>query len=106
MFNAEEYSVSTKLVSGQEELIRKLLFQLNKDLKVDLFTYPLNDFNQLAHLIESILIEKQNELGRLLYQVDIDEKQVSGLNDFRTLSYIILEREAKKVLFREQYKNG
>lgn len=106
MFNAEEYSTSTKLVSRQEELIRKLLIQLNKDLKVDLFTYPLKDFNQLAHLIESILIEKQNELGRLLYQVDIDEKQVLGLSDFRTLSYIILEREAKKVLFREQYKNG
>lgn len=106
MFNAEEYSPSTRLISGHEELIRKLLIQLNKDLKVDLFTYPLNDFKQLAYLIESILIEKQNELGRLLYQIDIDEKQVLGINDFRTLSYIILEREAKKVLFREQYKNG
>ncbi len=106
MSNAEEYSQSAELISGHEELIRKLLLQLNKDLIVDLFQFPESNFEKIADLIEAILIEKQNDLGRLLYQIDIDERLVEGVSDFKTLSYIILEREAKKVLFRDQYKNG
>lgn len=106
MFDAEKHSPNTELISGQEELIRKLHLQLNKDLKVEIFQFPEKDFEKIAALIEAILIEKQNELARILYQIDIDERLIQGLDDFKTLSYIILEREAKKVLFREQYKNG
>tara|TARA_R110002072_G_scaffold95446_7_gene210376 strand:- start:874 stop:1194 length:321 start_codon:yes stop_codon:yes gene_type:complete len=105
MFNKQKYFPSKSLLAANKSLIDQLLLQLNKDLKVDSFKKPLEDFESLAQQIEDVLIAKQKEMAMLLYQIDINENQLKGLSDFKILSYMVLEREAQKVLFREQFKN-
>lgn len=105
MFNGVPLNEKTQLVCREESLLQNLIHQLNKDLGVEKFHYPIENLSTVLDGIESILIQNQNDLGPFLYRVDLSEKQTSSVEDFRSLSILVLERVAEKIIFRHQYKN-
>ena len=68
-------------------------------------------FKQLSFYIDKLLSEDSEKLMSLLYQIDLSEKELSKKDpnvEFETIPEIIthkiLERELKKVLLREYFK--
>ncbi len=68
-------------------------------------------FSQLNVFIDKLLSEDSEKLMSLLYQIDLSEKELSRKEpniEFETIPEIIthkiLERELKKVLLREYFK--
>tara|TARA_R110002049_G_scaffold24286_5_gene86222 strand:- start:227 stop:574 length:348 start_codon:yes stop_codon:yes gene_type:complete len=102
--------------SQQLDLYKKLIHQLNKDLKlanIDL------DFHEeilpsslkllLHETVYKLIQEKFIEYLNLLYIIDVPEKSIEQLDGSDTLklsddvSFLILKREWQKVWFRHQY---
>ncbi|MBN1952958.1 MAG: hypothetical protein JW801_17265 [Bacteroidales bacterium] len=107
---------------NDEEIVRKTAGQVIKDfslfgLDID---FPVNIhmaydelFDQLTLVIEKLLRNNQSRLYSLLYAIDISEKSINkGAREMgdlplqETITHLILERELKKVLTREHFRNA
>ena len=102
--------------ANQFNLYKKLIAQLNKDLKyanIDLVFIETVSPEQLkSKLHETIFLliqQKFSDYLNLLYIVDVSEKKIKALdgNDILKLSeevtFLILLREWQKVWFKNQY---
>jgi hypothetical protein len=89
----------TYLELQQPQLKEALRRQLAKDLNLRLQDLPKQN---LAQWLGQYLATQGSTLPRLLYQIDISERMDLPEN-FAMLAQKILEREAQKVLFREQF---
>jgi hypothetical protein len=83
--------------------------QLHRQLAKDLGLSPVPDFfyeeDLLAGLTSHLAQRAQQNpraLYQLCYQVDLPEERVAQAYDLRELALLMVEREAQKVLLREQ----
>ena len=90
------------ILSGKPNLFKALINQLNKDLATNIFCENDNSFDKLILKIEEFLSGNPNELGQILYRVDIEESKVISLNNYHDLATAILLRESQKVILRQQ----
>lgn len=64
---------------------------------------------KLSQLIDQLLSNQQSTLLQLLYRIDISEKAVlqvlGSTKESEEIAHLILERELKKVLLRNYFKN-
>lgn len=87
--------------------------QLNKDLLLCGYSLQI-DASSSDHLFIQILIEflsheRQNNLEKLthfFYRIDLAENQINNLHDMdvEELTYLVLNRLKKKVIFRSNFK--
>lgn len=100
---------------NRAEFVEKTIQQINKDLLglggelkfIDhLSEPPLNYFSQkLAELLKDL---KAAQLQQFVYRVDLKqsdfEMALRKEDDFQTLAYFVLRREAQKVYLRAFYR--
>ncbi|QLE01112.1 hypothetical protein HX109_05860 [Galbibacter sp. BG1] len=104
-------------VASEEKLYKKLVLQLNKDLKLanheeefalDISAEKLK--RDLHEIIYILINERFADYLNFLYIIDVPEKQVKSLdgNDVVQLSeevtFLVLKREWQKVWFKNKYK--
>lgn len=89
----------------RQYLLDQLRRQLAKDLGLsaqeDLLTAENLPATLEAHLARRAQ-QNQQDLRQLCYRIDLAEEKVQQAGDFEALAWLILEREAQKVLLREQ----
>ena len=105
---------------NNRELLLQTVRQLQKDFSEFSITISFNgtepdpyDYlvGQLTLVLEKLLETRREVLMNLLYRIDLSEEQVSkcvstSMNETATaLARLILERELKKVLLRNYFKN-
>jgi len=66
--------------------------------------------SQITPIIKRLLHNNRKKFLSLLYRIDVDEKEVDGAftssgADVDNIADLIIERELKKVVIREYYKN-
>ncbi len=106
---------------NDREIVRKTAGQILKDFArfgielefpSDLAMAYVDLFDQLAQVIREMLAINTSTLYPLLYTIDLDEMaiqrgagEMSELELPDVIAHLILERELKKVLLREYFKN-
>ncbi|PLX25016.1 MAG: hypothetical protein C0599_01450 [Salinivirgaceae bacterium] len=93
---------------------RKVLEQIRKDfvqLELEIDIENPEVIPQMQFHLEKLLESGMEKLMNLLYRIDISEKKIVALSDedphmpYRdVLTFLIIQREAQKVMFRELYK--
>jgi hypothetical protein len=93
---------------------RKVLEQIRKDfvqLELEIDIENPEVIPQMQFHLEKLLDSGMEKLMNLLYRIDISEKKIVALSDedphmpYRdVLTFLIIQREAQKVMFREMYK--
>ena len=109
---------SEEIIAQSEglRLYKKLVLQLNKDIKrANLDTEFLNDISpsdlklKLHEMIHNIILNKYNDYLNLLYIIDVSEVKIKNIEANSTLeisekiTYLILLREWQKVWFKSNY---
>lgn len=109
---------SEEIIAQSEglQLYKKLVLQLNKDIKrANLDTEFLNDISpsdlklKLHEMIHNIILNKYNDYLNLLYIIDVSEGKIKKIEANSTLeisekiTYLILLREWQKVWFKSNY---
>lgn len=96
--------------SGEKHSYKnQLIAQLEKDLRM---TYSEHDAETVYKETLQILSEKvhSNQLGELLYRIDLNEKVAQNCmaqeSPIDCITSAILSREAQKVFFRIQHSQG
>lgn len=102
-------------------LVQETARQIIKDLEI--FGYEIefsgkqetayNELSsQLTPIIDRLLSTNYQQLLTVLYKIDLDEKRISQLildfneqNVSAQIAHLIIERELKKVLIRNYFKN-
>lgn len=89
--------------SQQRRLSDLLRRQLAKDLQLPLREIPGE--NLIRYLRDQVaeLMRHPENLAALCYRIDIHEEAMAPTADAEALAMLILEREASKIIFREQY---
>lgn len=95
---------------------RKVLEQLHKDfvqLELDIDIDDPDVISQMQFHLEKLLETGMEKLMNLLYRIDISEKKIVEFSDqdphmpYRdVLTFLIIQREAQKVMFRQLYNPG
>lgn len=93
---------------------RKVLEQIHKDfvqLELEIDIENPEVIPQMQFHLEKLLESGMEKLMNLLYRIDISEKKILAMSDedphmpYRdVLTFLIIQREAQKVMFRELYK--
>ncbi len=92
------------------EVIRNTALQVAKDFAMFGFdiSLPVNELHayedlmaQLTPVIEMQMHKNPEQLNRLLYRIDVSEKQSAVATNARELTHLILERELMKVITRK-----
>lgn len=109
---------SEEIIAQSEglRLYKKLVLQLNKDIKrANLDTEFLNDISpsdlklKLHEMIHNIILNNYNDYLNLLYIIDVSEEKIKSMEANSTLeisekiTYLILLREWQKVWFKSNY---
>ena len=110
---------STSLADLKNELVdpgfnRKVLEQIRKDfvqLELEIDIENPEVIPQMQSHLERLLETGMEKLMNLLYRIDISEKKIVRFSEsdphmpYRdVLTFLIIQREAEKVLFRQIYK--
>lgn len=105
---------------NNHDLLLETVKQLQKDFSEVSISIPFNGsepnpyhylINVLTPLLAELLDTRTEKLMNLLYRIDISERQVSGAiagavgEAAGNLAHLLLERELKKVLLRNYFKN-
>lgn len=97
------YWRSLKTHSQQKRLKDLLRRQLAKDLQLFLREIPEEDlWNTLRQRLQELALQPEH-LADLCYRVDLGEEVKLSTWEAGELAMLILEREARKIIFREQY---
>jgi hypothetical protein len=102
-----------------EQIVKETALQVIKDFALFGMEISFPDdihmaydelFNQLTIFVESLMKRDPEKLSALLYQIDLDEKQMKNatiepFHEHEWISDMILEREFMKVLTRNYFKN-
>lgn len=109
---------SEEIIAQSEglKLYKKLVLQLNKDIKrANLDTEFLNNISpsdlklKLHEMIHNIILNKYNDYLNLLYIIDVSEEKIKNIEANSTLeisekiTYLILLREWQKVWYKSNY---
>jgi DNA-binding CsgD family transcriptional regulator len=99
------------------EFLQKLEAQLAKDLypvewgELSAEPTPISILTKLQHAVFNLIQNHNNSLSQILYRVDISEGKIRSLMASTTsekraeiLAFQLLEREAKKVWLRMNYR--
>ncbi len=107
---------------NRNEIIQQVAAQIEKDFaqfgmevhfsgKIEMAYTEL--FNQVDNHIDDLLINDYHRLKILLYQIDLSEKKIAqtackypDVPQSKILTELIIERELKKVLIRNYFKEN
>jgi hypothetical protein len=100
-----------------EQLLEKLVEQLNKDFQLAninkhfIATIPAKRLkNELDTLVLDLISNKYDDYLNLLYRIDIPEKELVYIkgdkltDSIEQISFLILKREFQKVWLKKNYK--
>lgn len=103
------------------DLVKLTAEQLTKDFEIFGFDITFSGKNETAYLeltdqifpiIEHLFKTDYSKLMSLMYKIDLNENQIkSVIKDFKQeeiiaeITHLILERELKKVVIRQYFKN-
>lgn len=100
-----------------ENLLLKLIEQLNKDFKLSGISKVFditNSFEKLNEELKEILLNliqfKYDDYLNLMYRVDISEKELATINNnnlvdvVNQIAFLTLKREFQKVWLKQKYK--
>ena len=95
---------------------RKILEQLRKDfvqLELEIDIDDPDVISQMQFHLDKLLESSMEKLMNLLYRIDISERKIIEFREqdphmpYRdVLTFLIIQREAQKVMFRQLYKPG
>lgn len=98
-----------------QDMIQKVLEQIEKDfaqLDLSIDTKRGDVIATIQQHIESLLHGDFQRLQNLLYRIDVDDtkrtflqSQHSDMSERDVITFLIIQREAQKVFFKEYYKN-
>jgi hypothetical protein len=103
-------------VKPSAEMVSDTILQIEKDFAISGFTYQTRTANSLPALVPELLQEivrlkeiKSPELMRIIYRVDLTEKQYARVNSMvgdqsENLAKAIVLRSFQKVHIRRNYK--
>jgi len=93
---------------------QKVLRQIEKDfaqLRIEIDIHNMEVIQQIQEQVDLLLISDQQRLMNLLYRIDINEKKIGELQmhdptvpERDVITFLIIQRELQKVIFRELYK--
>ncbi len=95
-------------------LRKKVLQQIDKDflqLNLEIDIHGTEVIRQMQQEVEKLLHNDSQRLMNLLYRIDISEKKIRDLHNNKpsmperdVITFLIIQRELQKVIFRELYK--
>ncbi|MEL4306994.1 hypothetical protein [Joostella sp. CR20] len=103
-------------VASEEKLYKKLILQLNKDLKLANLEHEFNVSitpeklkRDLHEAIFLLINERFADYLNFLYIIDVSEEQIKSLDGSdvvklsEAVTFLVLKREWKKVWFKNKY---
>lgn len=121
--NLPEYkNIEVSKYRDKVDILRQVAVQIEKDFyqfgfEVKFSGEPANAYNelfaQINEHVEFMLSQDYHRLILLLYQIDLNEKEIIGnelkypnVDKHQLLSEMIIQRELKKVLIRNYFKEN
>lgn len=118
--NIQKLNDATSLADLQSwlvsrDMIDKVIKQIEKDFaQLDLH-FDIKNADIISTMqthVENLLHNDNNRLQNLLYRIDINELKMTQLHrahktmpESDIITFLIIQREAQKVFFKEYYKN-
>lgn len=98
-----------------QQMVQKVIDQIEKDFAQHDLPIEVEGgriIETIQQHIERLLHADYQKLQNLLYRIDIDERKQTQLQTMHqnmperdVISFLIIQREAQKVFFKEYYKN-
>jgi len=98
-----------------QQMVQKVIEQIQKDFAQHDLCIEVEGgriIETIQQHIERLLHDDYQKLQNLLYRIDIDERKQIHLQTMHqnmperdVISFLIIQREAQKVFFKEYYKN-